>query len=61
MLSNLINESSPQTSLKKGKEENISMTPEDSSVSTKDLKPNRLWKCNLDAFLNPGKGFTHDS
>lgn len=54
MLSNLINESSPQTSLKKGKEENISMTPEDSSVSTKDLKPNRLWKCNLDAFLNPG-------
>jgi len=56
MLSNLVNESSAETTAKKTKsQEEIITTPhEDNSASTEDGN-SPLWKCNIDAFIdNPG-------
>lgn len=54
MLSNLINESTQNIS-KNEKDGSNSMPYEDNSIAV-DKKSSRLWKCNLDAFLNnPGR------
>jgi pimeloyl-ACP methyl ester carboxylesterase len=57
MLSNLINDSSTENISKREKERDVnnSMPPEDNSIPVEDKMSSRLWKCNLDAFLNnPG-------
>ena len=51
MLSNLVNDSSPQNSTKSKSLQNVSDAAKNNSAS-KEPSTDRIWKCNIDAMVN---------
>ena len=51
MLSNLVNDSSPQNSTKSRSLQNVSDAAKNNS-SSKEPSTDRIWKCNIDAMVN---------